>query len=113
MKFLLVEDYVSYAVHVVERLEQEGHEVVLAVNMHQAVEAMAKHKFDIVITDFSFPGGNGDEVLKLVREAQVKLVYLNSAMPSQSSHIHEYTSVLQKDDLRGLVETVLGPTDTA
>ena len=67
-----------------------------ASTYQQACEALDEDKFDIVVTDFNFPGGNGDLVSKLARDSGVRAVYLFSSDPSA---VGCYTQSLGKDFL--------------
>ena len=49
-------------------LEQEGHEVTIAENVHLAMEAMDAKKPDLVITDIIMPRTSGVDFLKTVKE---------------------------------------------
>jgi len=49
-------------------LENSGHEVTVVANGHEAVEALRRAEFDVVISDVRMPGLSGLEVLKSTKE---------------------------------------------
>ncbi len=104
MKVLLVEDYRHYADILVNELREAGYTVALAEDMDEARQYLQGMPPDIVITDFNFPGGNGDEVLDLARSLKINRVYLNSSLPSMSKRLREYTGVLSKDSVTSILE---------
>jgi DNA-binding response OmpR family regulator len=66
MKILLVEDEVELADTFARFLELLGHDCVTAVNARQAIESVAQHNPEIVITDFCLPDGDGFDVTRHV-----------------------------------------------
>lgn len=66
MKILLVEDEVELAHTFARFLELSGHDCVTAVNARQAMESVARHNPEIVITDFCLPDGDGFDITRHV-----------------------------------------------
>lgn len=66
MRILLVEDEVELAHTFARFLALSGHDCVTAVNARQAIESVAKHNPEIVITDFCLPDGDGFDVTRHV-----------------------------------------------
>ena len=49
-------------------LEHDGHEVTPADSGEAALAQLAQRKFDLVITDFSMPGMQGDQLVARIRQ---------------------------------------------
>src|SRR5947209_19455055 len=66
-RILIVEDEDTVR-HVMEAvLDKEGYDTTSAPDAEQAVEAMQKSAFDLVITDLHLPRSSGIDVLKRAR----------------------------------------------
>ncbi len=66
-RILLVEDSASQAVEITMLLEEGRHDVMHAENGRQAMEALAQHPLDVVITDLEMPEVNGLELVERMR----------------------------------------------
>ena len=64
MNVLLADDERSIAITLRDELEEHGHEVTVVSNGNDALSALRKSKFDVLITDIRMPGLNGIELLK-------------------------------------------------
>lgn len=53
-------------------LLREGHQVDTAASVHEALDAVAAHKYDLVITDMRLPDGMGIDILHALREHKGK-----------------------------------------
>lgn len=83
-KILLVDDEESIQLLYQEEFEDEGYQVVSALNGEEALEKFKETSPDLVILDIQMPGMNGIEVLR-----QMKM--LNPQIPViLSSAYHEY-----------------------
>ena len=51
-------------------LEKRGHQVVLAINGEEALEALARRSFDLVLMDVHMPGMDGIEATIAIREKE-------------------------------------------
>ena len=67
-RILVVDDDRIILDSIGEFLRLEGFEVVSAASFPQAVGAMEKQSIDLVITDVNMPGGNGFELLHVLRK---------------------------------------------
>jgi DNA-binding response OmpR family regulator len=67
VKILLVEDNVQLAAQLERSLKREEHEVTHAEDGPAAVDAAARHAFDIIVLDVNLPGFDGFEVLRRIR----------------------------------------------
>src|SRR5712675_2050856 len=54
-------------------LEEQGYVIVTATSGEEALEAIAKGKFDLMVTDFRMPKMNGIELIGRVRRLQPQL----------------------------------------
>ena len=63
---LIVDDDIDFAEGMADVVNLEGHQVFMAFNGQQAIEAIKKYPVDVVLMDIRMPGMNGtDTVLKL------------------------------------------------
>jgi PAS domain S-box-containing protein len=76
MTILVVDDDPLIAMGTVDMLEDLGHEVVSTQSGVQALEALEKREFDLLITDFSMPRMTGMQLAKAVREMRPELPIL-------------------------------------
>jgi CheY-like chemotaxis protein len=67
VRILLVDDDPAAARLYRALLAGDGHEVVALESGVEAVEAAARERFDVVVTDFNMPGIKGDVTLSLLR----------------------------------------------
>src|SRR6266571_5139754 len=64
-------------------LQEQGYAITTATNGEEALEAVSKGQFDLMVTDFRMPNMNGIELIGLVRALQPQLsVILLSALAS-------------------------------
>ncbi|PHV22842.1 hypothetical protein CSQ92_07380 [Janthinobacterium sp. BJB446] len=81
---LLVEDELKTAEMLSKALEMEGISVTAVTSGRDALEVMAKGKFDLIILDLKLPEMSGDEVLEHIRridEYVDVIVYTNYQDP--------------------------------
>jgi DNA-binding NtrC family response regulator len=67
-RILIAEDEEITLKHLVNTLKTEGYEVVGVSNGREAVEALQRERFDLVITDIKMPEMSGMEVLERAKE---------------------------------------------
>ena len=73
MNILLVEDNVVLAAQLERSLKRENHDVKLAEDGPAAVDAAARHVFDIIVLDVNLPGFDGFEVLRQIRATKLPI----------------------------------------
>lgn len=54
-------------------LQKQGYEVVTVASAEEAVEMLASHRFDLVLTDQMMPGMTGTELTKHIKSATPRL----------------------------------------
>ena len=70
ISFLVAEDNAVNQRLIARLLEKKGHSVTLAQNGREALDALAKGSFDIVLMDGQMPEMDGFEATKLIREKE-------------------------------------------
>jgi len=71
-KILLLEDDHDLGITIEELLEDEGYDVTLVVDGHEAAETSFKEAFDLYVFDINVPEINGLDLLEGLRDAQDK-----------------------------------------
>ena len=67
-RLLIVDDEVEIREMLARRYRFKQHDVTLAADAHEALEALSKRRFDVVISDIKMPGMSGVDLLKTIRE---------------------------------------------
>jgi PAS domain S-box-containing protein len=70
LRVLLAEDNPVNQEVAVQLLERRGHSVIVAENGRQALTALERHKFDLVLMDVQMPEMGGLEATQLIREKE-------------------------------------------
>lgn len=89
MRVLLVDDDPAATRLYGTMLTREGHTVVVLDSGVDAVEAAARDRFDVVVTDFNMPGIKGDVTLSLLRARHPALpvvILTSEASPQLERH---------------------------
>jgi two-component system, OmpR family, copper resistance phosphate regulon response regulator CusR len=73
MRILVAEDDASLAEFLHQRLEQEQFSVQVATNGPEAVKLASDPSYDLVILDLNLPGGDGLDVLRVIRSKRPDL----------------------------------------
>lgn len=87
MKILLVEDEVRLAEHVSKGLMQAGHAVDTASNGSVALEHASVIAYDLILLDLMLPGQNGFEVLKNLRDFNIRIPVIILSALSNTEHV--------------------------
>jgi CheY-like chemotaxis protein len=70
LRVLLAEDNPVNQEVALQMLERRGHSVIVAENGRQALTAIERHKFDLVLMDVQMPEMGGLEATQLIREKE-------------------------------------------
>jgi len=71
LSVLIAEDNPANSAYAQKLLKALGHQVVLATDGKQALEAWEHGAFDLILMDVQMPVMNGDEVVRLIRQQEV------------------------------------------
>jgi DNA-binding response OmpR family regulator len=86
-RVLLVEDEKSIRSAVAAYLEREGYWVTPAEDGQVALEAFAKHKFDVIVLDLMLPKISGEEVCRRIRNASDVPIIMLTAKGEEEDRI--------------------------
>jgi CheY-like chemotaxis protein len=64
LRLLLVEDHANTARAMSKLLEQEGHEVLVAANVAEALRLADSEPLDLILCDIGLPDGTGHDLLR-------------------------------------------------
>lgn len=111
---LIIDDNEELAENIREVLELEFDdvEVDLAPTGERALELVAEHQYDLVITDMRMPGIGGAEVVKKIQELRpgtpilVMTAYAEDGLLNDAQDSGAFGVVLKPIDLGRLVETI-------
>jgi CheY-like chemotaxis protein len=111
---LLAEDSPANQLVVERMLHSRGHEVCIAENGAEAVEAAAREPFDVVLMDIQMPGMDGIEATRLIRRnsrgAEIPIVgfsaYTGPFVRSNCKSVGMNAFLAKPADWRTLISTV-------
>lgn len=72
MKILIIEDEIELLIAISNYLVKEGYVCELAENFRKAREKLLIYEYDIILLDISLPDGNGMDLIKIIRNNQLK-----------------------------------------
>jgi CheY-like chemotaxis protein len=70
LSILLVDDHPDSLELLARLLRRCGHTVHTATRLDEALDAVARHRFDILVSDIGLPDGCGTDVMRALRDAQ-------------------------------------------
>jgi CheY-like chemotaxis protein len=113
-RILLVEDHVDIAEMTKLMLEHMGHEVIVAPSVAAAITEANLHHFDLLVSDYGLPDGNGCDVLMAISPLGVKKAIAVTAYGSEVQRRCEATGFIrcmgkpvEFDELRQAIIEVL------
>ena len=68
LRFLIVDDDVALSLFLKKALSQDGHTVFVETNMQRALQLLSQERIDILLCDLVLPGGDGSEIIKIVKQ---------------------------------------------
>ncbi|MFH1931791.1 MAG: response regulator, partial [Pseudomonadota bacterium] len=95
---LIAEDNLVNQKLAVKMLEKQGHRVVVASNGREAVEALGKEHFDLVLMDVQMPEMDGFEATARIRANEIELATRNSQPATHHIPIVAMTAHAMKGD---------------
>jgi DNA-binding response OmpR family regulator len=72
-KILIIEDEKPLSHALLLKLSHEGFDVVATESGQEALDYLAKEKFDLVLTDLIIPGVDGFKILETIQEKKMKI----------------------------------------
>jgi len=109
---LVVDDLKSMRLSLGGILEDEGHNVVLAENGYQAIEAAKQILFDLIFMDIKMPGINGVQTFREVKKINPKAVVIMMTSYSVEDLVKEaleegaYAIVYKPFDVKRIVSII-------
>jgi len=103
---LVVDDNEALCRLACDILHTDGYRAIPASNALEALAALEREEFDLVVTDFRMPGMNGLELARAIhdRNPQLPVIVMTAYGPVESDHIK---ICLPKEDLfPGLLEKI-------
>jgi len=94
------------------RLEDEGHNVVLAEHGYQAIEAATQTSFDLIFMDIKMPGINGVQTLREVKKINPQAAVIMMTAYSVEDLVREaleegaYAVVYKPFDIENIVSII-------
>jgi len=90
MKILIVEDS-EEMLFVLKEIINPALDVTFATDFNEAKAFLEVHTPDLVITDWNFPYGNGDDVARLARAKGCKRIILHSGSVKYEANLYDDT----------------------
>ena len=97
-------------------LEQEGHQVTTSMDFTEAANIITNNNFDLFLIDLTLPGGNGIDLVKLIKDLDKKgnviiltrYSNITTLVDSIRLNIYEYIKKpIDKNNLKKIVKHAL------
>jgi DNA-binding NtrC family response regulator len=103
MTVLIVDDEIDQLQTLRRGLKTKGYRVVEALSVDEALAAIARHgnNIDVVLSDYTMPGKNGDDLFRELRSLKSNLPFVlltgyADRIPGGSSVWEEYDGFIKK-----------------
>lgn len=104
MRILIVEDAAEIIDVLKEFIITDDMIVTIAMDFKEAKFSLESGTFDIVLTDWNFPYGDGDQVAELARAKGCKKIILHSGSVIYKKEL--YDKIVEKSDIRSLIKAL-------
>ncbi len=113
---LVVDDELSMREFLKILLEKEGYEVNVAADGTSALDCIAEHQFDLVISDIRMPGMTGLDLLAKVKDSKPDVAFImitafaspDDAVTAMKNGAFDYiTKPFNVDEIKGIISSVL------
>jgi DNA-binding response OmpR family regulator len=115
-KLLIVEDEEALCLLYKEELEREGYEVAAVNDAEQALKALHREHFDLIITDIRMPGRDGVELITQIMGQRKDIpIIINTAYQSYRDDFMTWAAdayVVKSaslDELKSKIKEMLNP----
>lgn len=104
-KLLLVEDQLEVIEVLRKIVDANSWEMQVAIDMDAARAALKVREYDLVLTDFTFPGGDGNVVARIAKQLGNKKIWLHTG-DVDNDHITPalFDAIYQKLDRRMMAQ---------
>ena len=117
-KILLVDDHQDTCAAFKKLLTRRGHVVAAAHDVRSAMEAAARNKFDLIISDIALPDGSGMDLMMQVRAiSNIPGIAISGfgnngdiERSLQAGFSEHLTKPIKLDDLEAAIERAISPT---
>ena len=75
---LIVEDQMDVIDLMISVVDRQKWDLVVVQDFKEAAQTLVLFKYDVVVTDFQFPGGNGNMIGELAGKVGVGYIYLHT-----------------------------------
>lgn len=105
MKFMIVNDEEAMRDSISRFIQQKGHSCETASNGIEALEAIKKGAYDVVVTDYKMPVMNGFELLNILNNEfpEIKVILISGFSDQKdaiaASHHDAYSFCSKSNDL--------------
>ncbi len=112
LHILLAEDNMPNQKLTVRILKREGHSVEVANNGEEALEALKKQSFDLVLMDIQMPVMSGIEATRIIRNSKINGIDRNIPIIAVSAHaFEEHREMCMQSGMNGFITKPINRED--